>query len=102
MEQCAYALMEATHGQTIDWTVQSVTPVGEGIERLSRIKVASEGNEYIGRFGWRSHPLLKKNIAKFEGDIILLTGPTLTSCAAVKHHQSKKILGIHFVHGTRA
>ena len=101
MEQSAYSLIESTQGQTVDWTVQSVTPVGEGLDKLTKFQVPVKGSPYIGRFGWRSHALLKKDVDSFDGDIILITGPTLTSCAAVKRHRAKKVLGVHFVHGQR-
>lgn len=101
MEQSAYSLIRSTHGREIDWIVQSVTPAGEGIEKIDDMDVLVKDNKYIGLFGWRSHLALKEKVNSFTGDIILVTGPTLTSCAAIKNHRSKKILGVHFVHGKR-
>ncbi|MFN6572152.1 glycosyltransferase family 4 protein [Dendronalium sp. ChiSLP03b] len=99
MEQASYILIEETQGKVIDWQVQSVTPVGMGKDILSSLNIPIYDNPYEGKFGYKSHLSLKKKVNNFSGDIILVTGPTLTSCMSVKSHPcTKKVLSIHFCH----
>lgn len=99
MEQASYILMKETQGKFIDWQVQSVTPFGIGKEIISSLNIPINDNPYEGKFGYKSHFSLRKKINNFSGDIILVTGPTLTACLSVKSHPScKKVLAVHFCH----
>ncbi len=100
MEQSSYILMEGTQSRGIDWQVQSVTPAGVGREIISSHKIPISDNLYEGIFGYKSYCSLNSKISKFSGDIILVTGPTLISCLSVRSHSAKKILSIHFCHGS--
>jgi L-malate glycosyltransferase len=100
MEQASCILMKETQNQGIDWQVQSITPVGVGKELIKDFDIPVSDHPYQGKFGYKSHLSLKKKVQNFCGDIILVTGPTLTSCLSVKSHPCKKVLAIHFCHGT--
>ncbi|RUT04628.1 hypothetical protein DSM106972_041970 [Dulcicalothrix desertica PCC 7102] len=100
MEQSAYILMRETHEKMITWQVQSITPGGVGKKIAANLNIPAKDNLYIGKFGWRSYFELKRKILEFIGDIILVTGPSLTSCLAIKGSSYKKVLGIHFCHGS--
>jgi glycosyltransferase involved in cell wall biosynthesis len=98
MEQASYILMQETHKKNIDWQIQSVTPAGVGKEIIAKSEISISDNSYDGKFGYKSHLALRKKISNFSGDIILVTGPTLTGCWSVKSHPCKKVLSIHFCH----
>jgi len=98
MEQAAYLLMKATHAQSIHWQVQSVTPAGVGQAILHQATIPVDDHPYEGKFGYKSYASLKQKLAAFAGDLILVTGPTLTGCRAVHSHPAKKVLGVHFCH----
>jgi glycosyltransferase involved in cell wall biosynthesis len=98
MEQSSYLLMKETQGRDISWQVQSLTPAGAGREILQGLNIPEQDNPYEGKFGYKSHLSLKGKIKSFSGDIILVTGPTLTGCLSLKSNPHKKILGIHFCH----
>ena len=100
MEQSSYILMKETQGKDIDWQVQSITPAGVGKEIISSLNIPVFDNLYKGKFGYKSHLSLKNKINNFSGDLILVTGPTLTGCFSLKSHPCKKVLAIHFCHGS--
>jgi L-malate glycosyltransferase len=102
MEQSSYLLMKETQGQTIDWLVQSITPAGLGEQIASGFNIPVADSPYKGKFGYRSHFSLKRKIDDFSGDLILMTGPTLTGCSILKSNPHKKVLGIHFCHQSGA
>lgn len=98
MEKAAYTLMSETQGKGINWQVQSVTPSGLGKQLITSLNIPVVDNSYNGKFGYQSHLALKQKIKQFSGDIILVTGSTLTGCLSIKGNSHKKILGIHFCH----
>lgn len=98
MEKAAYNLASETQNKDIQWQIQSVTPSGDGKNLFTSLNIPVEDNPYNGKFGYKSHLSLKRKIQRFSGDIILVTGPTLTGCLSIKGNQRKKILGIHFCH----
>jgi L-malate glycosyltransferase len=98
MEQSSYLLMQETQGRDINWQVQSVTPAGSGQDILKSLNIPVQDNPYQGKFGYKSHLALRKKINSFSGDIILVTGPTLTGCLSLQNNSCKKVLGIHFCH----
>lgn len=98
MEQSSYILMKNTQGQGIYWQVQSITPAGVGKEILTNTNIPVFDNPYKGKFGYKSHLSLRDKVSNFSGDIILVTGATLTGCLSVKFVPCKKVLAIHFCH----
>lgn len=98
MEKATYTLVNNTQGKGIDWQIQSVTPAGLGKNLFLNLKIPVEDNSYEGKFGYKSHFTLKQKVSKFIGDIILVTGPTLTGCLSLKGNKHKKVLAIHFCH----
>lgn len=98
MEKAAYTLASETHGKGINWQIQSVTPAGDGKNLFTSLNIPVEDNSYNGKLGYKSHFSLRKKVKLFAGDIILVTGPTLTGCLSIKGNPQKKILGIHFCH----
>ncbi|GJD16228.1 hypothetical protein RIVM261_011840 [Rivularia sp. IAM M-261] len=97
MEKATYNLITQTHDD-INWHIQSVTPAGDGRTLFTNLNIPVEDNTYNGKLGYKSHFSLRKKVQKFTGDIILVTGPTLTGCLSVKAKTEKKILAIHFCH----
>lgn len=100
MEQASYTLMKETQGQGINWCVQSITPAGIGKEILVDVNIPVFDNSYEGKFGYKSFFSLRNKVRNFSGDLILVTGPTLTGCLSVKTNPCKKVMAIHFCHKT--
>jgi hypothetical protein len=98
MEKSAYTLICETQRKGIDWQIQSVTPAGEGKQIFTNLDIPIDDSSYKGKFGYQSHFELREKIKKFTGDIILVTGPTLTGCLSIRGNRQKKILAIHFCH----
>lgn len=100
MEQSLYILTKESQGKTISWYVQSITPAGVGREILTNLNIPVSDNSYEGKFGYKSYLELRKKVNNFSGDLILVNGPTLIGCLSIKSHPCKKILAIHFCHGS--
>ncbi|BAY97608.1 glycosyl transferase [Tolypothrix tenuis PCC 7101] len=98
MEKATYNLVYETQTKGVDWQIQSITPAGDGKNLFTSLGIIVEDNSYNGKLGYKSHFSLRKKIKKFTGDIILVTGPTLTGCWGIKDNQQKKILAIHYCH----
>ncbi|KAF3884587.1 MULTISPECIES: glycosyltransferase family 4 protein [Nostocales] len=98
MEKSAYILVNETQNRGMKWEIQSVTPAGSGKQIFVDLNIPVNDNSYEGTFGYKSHLSLKRKVQCFSGDIILVTGPTLTGCLSIKGNKHKKILGIHFCH----
>ncbi len=97
MEKATYNLISETYGN-IDWHIQSITPAGDGKNLFTSLNIPINDNHYNGKLGYKSHFSLRKKVQKFSGDIILVTGPTLSGCLSIKGKKEKKILAIHFCH----
>lgn len=97
MEKATYNLINKTHN-SINWYIQSITPAGDGKNLFTSLGIPVDDNPYNGKLGYKSHLSLRKKVQKFTGDIILVTGPTLTGCLSIKGKTQKKILAIHFCH----
>jgi L-malate glycosyltransferase len=97
MEKATYNLISETY-KNIDWYIQSITPAGDGKSLFANLNIPVEDNSYNGKLGYKSHFLLRQKVHKFSGNIILVTGPTLTGCLSIKGKKERKILAIHFCH----
>ena len=99
-EQTAYALMRGLHGPDYRFEIVSMHPPGEGAEFMTRLGIPVRGQEYRGRFGWRSHGELRRTIGCLPCDLVLVTGPTLSGAMAVRHALSRRrVLSVHYHHG---
>ncbi len=99
-EQTVYALMRGLHGRRYDFTVCSMHPVGDGGPLLRESGIPVIGHEYRGRFGWRTHPSLRRTVRWAACDLVLVTGPTLSGAVAVRHARSdRRVLTVHYHHG---
>lgn len=99
-EQTAYALMRGLQGRGYDFTVCSMHPPGDGAVILRELGIPLIGHEYRGRFGWRTHDVLRRTVRAIPADLTLVTAPTLSGCAAVRHvRNARRILTVHYHHG---
>jgi len=99
-EQTAYALMRGLHGRGYAFTVCSLHPPGQGRAILEEMGIPLLAHPYRGRFGWRTHPRLRRTIRAVDCRLVLVTGPTLSGCLAVRRARSdRRILSVHYHHG---
>lgn len=100
-EQTVYALMRGLAPRGYAFTVCSMHPPGDGAALLADAGIPVIGHTYRGRFGWRSHASLRRTIHAIDTDLVLVTGPTLSGCAAVRRARSdRRVLTVHYHHGT--
>lgn len=101
MEQVAYRLLEGlSTNKKCDFRIATPRPFGPGKKSVTAIDPEAWDFVYRGRFGWRSFPTFKKHVAKLaeEADSAWVTGTCVSSLAAIRKLQGRKVLSHHFHH----
>lgn len=102
MEQCSYLLMQALQGHGYEFRAVSLHPLGKGKNLLARMGVPAVGCPYRGKFGLLSHHILRREVKRGPADLVMVVGPSVSSCLAAKSLRDvPKVLGVHYHHGTR-
>lgn len=103
MEQEAYGLMRGLHGRGYDFNLISLYPLGLGKKILKDIGLPATGCPHVGKYGFLSHHLYRREVMRHHPDLVLVTGPAPGSCwVASTFKNVPKVLASHFHHGTSA
>lgn len=101
MEQSAYLLMEGMKKEGFEIQVISLHPLGPGKSVLEALGIPAIGFPYRGKFGLLSHHMIHTEIINQNPDMVIVTGPSVSSCLAVLALKDiPKVLCSHYHHGS--
>lgn len=99
MEQASLRLMCGLKEQGHAVRVLSLNPVGTLGPLLEKSGIVAKGLPYLGRGGWRSYRLLKKELQASRADALLMTGHHLLSMIALGNLcAGRRVLAVHLHH----
>lgn len=99
MERSSLLQMRGLQSRGHEVRVLSLNPVGRLGPLLKEAGIASEGLEYRGRGGWRSHGALRARLRRVTPDFVVMTGHHfLTTLALRSVPARRKMLAMHYHH----
>lgn len=99
MEQASLRLMLGLKERGHCTEVLSLNPIGTLGPLLDAHGIAAKGFPYLGKGGWRSFLLLKKELRGVQADALIMTGHHLLSMIAMGDLcAGRRVLAIHFHH----
>jgi L-malate glycosyltransferase len=96
MEQANLLVMQHFLHQGHKVRVISRTPAGEGAALYERAGIPVLDCEYRGTFGLLSHHKLRALVRSTPADLVIVTGPSITSCLTARIHPVPHILWSHY------
>lgn len=99
MEQASLRLMVGLKERGHSCEAVSLTPIGRLGPLLEKNDIPATGLPYLGRWGWRSFPMLRRTLRSVQADALLMTGHNLLAMLALGNLcRNRRLLAIHFHH----
>jgi len=99
MEKASFRLMLGLKESGHSLEVLSLNPIGSLGSLLEKHSISVKGLPYLGKGGWRSFLLLKRELNGVQADALIMTGHHLLSMIAMGDLcAGRRILAIHFHH----
>ena len=98
-ELSSLRLMEALKERGHSLEVISLTPIGRLGPLLEKNEIPAIGLNYLGLWGWRSFPALRRTLRSVKADALMMTGHNYLAMLALGSLcRGKRLLHIHFYH----
>lgn len=99
MEQASLRLMVGLKERGHSCEVVSLNPIGGLGPLLAEHAIPAVGLPYLGKWGWRSYPLLRRTLRSVHADALLMTGHNLLAMLALGDLcHGRRVLAVHFHH----
>jgi glycosyltransferase involved in cell wall biosynthesis len=99
MEQASLRLMVGLKERGHSCEVISLNPVGGLGPLLQDCNIPAIGLPYLGKWGWRSLPLLRRTLRTVQADALLMTGHNLLAMLTMGNLcRGRRVLAVHFHH----
>lgn len=99
MEQASLRLMVGLKERGHSCEVVSLNPIGGLGPLLAEHGIPAVGLPYLGKWGWRSLPLLRRTLRPVRADALLMTGHNLLAMLAIGDMcHGRRVLAVHFHH----
>lgn len=99
MEKASLRLMVGLKERGHACEVISLNPVGGLGPLLAECNIPAIGLPYLGKWGWRSFPVLRRALRSAQADALLMTGHNLFAMLALGNLcRGRRVLAVHFHH----